>query len=57
MPRWLKWPYILLPIWGLFWMVYFFNGSHGWLDRGYWGQLQQAALTTFPSETLPQEQK
>jgi hypothetical protein len=56
-PRWLKWSYILLPIWGLFWFVYFFNGSQGWLDRGYWGQLQKAALTTFPEETLQQEKQ
>jgi hypothetical protein len=55
-PRWLKWSYFLLPIWGVIWFFYFFNGSYGWLDAGYWNQLQKAALTTFPAETLQQEQ-
>ncbi len=51
-PRWLILTYILLPIWGIISWVVFFNGSYGWLDRGYWNQLQKAALTTFPSETI-----
>jgi len=51
-PRWLKWTYILLPIWGICSWYYYFEGSHGWLDRGYWQQLQRAALTTFPTETI-----
>lgn len=49
-PRWLLWTYILLPIWGIFTGVYYFNGSAGWLDRGYWKQLQIAANTTFPAK-------
>lgn len=47
-PRWLKWVYIILPIWGLFAFYLYWNGSYGWLDRGYWQQLQQAANTTYP---------
>jgi hypothetical protein len=47
-PRWLKWTYILLPIWGIFFFYFFWNGSYGWFDRGYWLQLQRAANTTFP---------
>jgi hypothetical protein len=46
-PKWLKVSYVLLPIWGVIWFFYFFNGSSGWLDAGYWNQLQKAALTTF----------
>ncbi len=45
-PRWLILTYIVLPIWGIYvWGVYW-NGSVGWLDRGYWQQLQEAANTT-----------
>lgn len=47
-PQWLKWVYILAPIWGIFCLYFYWNGSHGWLDRGYWQQLQRAANTTFP---------
>lgn len=45
-PTWLKLTYLILPIWGIlaFWM--YWNGSSGWLDRGYWQQLQRAANTT-----------
>lgn len=46
-PRWLLWSYLLLPIWGIITLFLFWNGSWGWLDRGYWQQLQQAADTTF----------
>jgi hypothetical protein len=56
-PRWLIWSYILLPIWGFISLYYFCNGSHGWLDRGYWNQLQKAALTTFPTENLEELKK
>lgn len=51
-PRWLILTYLILPIWGVLSFAYFWNGSHGWLDRGYWNQLQKAALTTFPYETI-----
>lgn len=49
-PRFLVWTYILLPIWGIFQFYYFWNGSTGWFDRGYWHELQIAANTTFPVE-------
>ena len=45
-PAWLKLTYLVLPIWGLIFLWYFFNGTHGWLDRGAWQALQQAAKTT-----------
>lgn len=45
---WLKATYIILPIWGVITFLIFWNGSHGWLDRGYWDQLQRAANTTYP---------
>jgi hypothetical protein len=47
-PSWLKWTYFILPIWGIISFSMFWNGSHGWWDRGYWHQLQRAANTTFP---------
>jgi hypothetical protein len=47
-PKWLIATYILLPIWGVLWWIFFWNGSYGWLDRGYWNELQKAANTTFP---------
>jgi hypothetical protein len=56
-PKWLILTYIILPIWGVLSFCYFWNGSRGWLDRGYWNQLQRAALTTFPSETLSEIKK
>lgn len=44
----LKFFYITLPIWGIIvWFIYW-NGAHGWLDRGYWFELEKAANTTFP---------
>ncbi len=42
--------YLLLPIWGFVTLYYFWNGSFGWLDQGYWRELQIAANTTFPIE-------
>ena len=47
-PRWLMWTYIILPIWGIFALYLYWNGSVGWLDRGHWQQLQEAANTTYP---------
>ncbi len=47
-PGWLKWTYIIMPIFGLVWLYFFWNGSAGWMDRGYWLELQRAANTTFP---------
>lgn len=47
-PYWLIVTYIILPIWGFFTLFYFWNGSRGWLDPGYWQQLERAANTTYP---------
>lgn len=47
-PMWLKLTYILLPIWGVIWMALYWNGESGWLDRGYWIELEKAANTTYP---------
>ena len=47
-PKWLKWVYATLPFWGILTLYLYWNGSHGWLDRGYWKQLQEAANTTYP---------
>jgi hypothetical protein len=47
-PRWLKWVYVIMPLWGLVWFYFFWNGSYGWLDKGYWSELQQSANTTYP---------
>jgi hypothetical protein len=49
-PKFLILTYILLPIWGIATGYYYWNGSVGWLDRGYWHQLQIAANTTLPYE-------
>ena len=49
-PKFLLWTYAILPIWGIVTFYYFWNGSIGWFDRGYWQQLQIAANTTFPIE-------
>lgn len=47
-PRWLIWTYIILPLIGLFIWIHYWDGSTGWLDRGHWQGLQQAAKTTGP---------
>lgn len=51
-PRWLKINYWLWIVVGVIWFFYFCNGSYGWLDRGYWFELQKAANTTFPTQNL-----
>lgn len=51
-PRWLIVNYIIWPIFGVVWFYYFFNGSYGWLDRGYWQELQRAANTTYPYDNV-----
>lgn len=51
-PKWLKWTYLILPIWGIITFFIYWNGTHGWLDRGYWQQLQRAAHTTFDNRPL-----
>lgn len=58
-PNFLIFNYLFWPIWGIFTFCYFWNGSTGWTDRGYWHELQIAANTTFPIENqnmLPQNQ-
>lgn len=49
---WLKFLYVVLPIWGVIWMFLYWNGVSGWLDRGYWLELEKAAQTTFPVEKV-----
>jgi hypothetical protein len=56
-PKFLIATYLIWPIWGMITFYYFWNGSFGWFDRGYWHELQIAANTTFPIENqnmLPQ---
>lgn len=58
-PKFLKFTYLFWPIWGIITLYFFWNGSIGWFDRGYWHELQIAANTTFPIENqnmLPQNQ-
>lgn len=45
-PTFLKFVYLILPIWGIFWWVQYWDGSQGFLDRGYWKELQVQAHTT-----------
>ena len=50
-PLWLKLVIVILPFWGFATFFVYWNGNFGdWLDRGYWGELQQAAHTTFPQQ-------
>jgi|APSaa5957512535_1039671.scaffolds.fasta_scaffold633806_2 hypothetical protein len=46
-PKFLKLLYLILPIWGIIWFFLYWNGSNGYLDRGHWRELQEAAKTTF----------
>jgi hypothetical protein len=57
-PIWLKFNYVFWIIWGIVCFYYFWNGSYGWFDRGYWNELQRAANTVYPfttTEILDQE--
>lgn len=54
-PKWLIWVYVTLPIWGILTFCLYWNGSYGWLDRGYWQQLQTAANTKFPQVNWTEE--
>lgn len=47
-PSFLYLVYILVFFGGLLAFILFWNGSKGWLDRGFWQKLQQAASTTYP---------
>ena len=49
-PGLLKVTYVVLLVGGILAFFLYWNGSHGWLDRGYWSQLQKAAGTTYPFE-------
>ena len=51
-PKFLLLTYLTLPIWGLITLVYFWNGSVGWFDRGYWHELQIAANTVNPNQNI-----
>lgn len=51
-PRWLTWSYLILPIVGILWWIFFWNGSAGVLDPNYWHELQKAANTTFPIQNV-----
>ena len=58
-PTFLKFTYLFWPIWGIITFYFFWNGSLGWFDRGYWHELQIAANTTFPilnQNMLPENQ-
>jgi len=50
-PKFLKVIYLILAVWGIWAFITYWNGSHGFLDRGYWQKLQKAAHTTYPFET------
>lgn len=47
-PKWLKFLYAFLPIWGIVTFLLYWNGSWGWTDPGRWHELQKAAHTTYP---------
>lgn len=44
-PTFLKFVYVILPIWGIWWWYAYWDGSDGWLDRGYWKELQTQSRT------------
>ena len=50
-PRWLVWVNWTCVAIGLSVLYLYWNGSHGWLDRGYWNELQRAANTQYPFTT------
>jgi hypothetical protein len=45
-PLFLKLTYLILPFWGFYFLIVYWNGSTGWTDRGAWHELQVAANTT-----------
>lgn len=51
-PGYLKFLYITLPILGIISLYLYWDGSHGWLDRGYWHELQKAANTLYDKVTF-----
>lgn len=51
-PTFLKITYLVLPIWGILWFYSYWNGSHGWLDRGYWQELERVAQTKLYEQVV-----
>ncbi len=51
-PRWLIFNYVFWPLWGIVWLILYWNGSTGVLDPDYWQQLQRAANTTYPIQNV-----
>lgn len=49
-PLFLLITYLSIFVWGIWAFIAYWNGSHGWVDRGYWQPLQRAARTTYPFE-------
>ncbi|MBB64398.1 MAG: hypothetical protein CMO81_04985 [Waddliaceae bacterium] len=46
LPSFLKISYFFIALWGFVWLYMFWDGSFGWVDRGYWKELEQVANTT-----------
>jgi hypothetical protein len=44
-PLFLKIAYIIILTWGIWALITYWNGSHGWFDRGHWESLQNGAKT------------
>ncbi len=44
-PRVFKLISLVVFIWGAYWFYSYSSGSTGWLDRGYWQELERAANT------------
>lgn len=51
-PLFLYITYIILILGGLWGFIFFWNGSRGWFDRGFWHPLQEAASTTYPRKDI-----
>lgn len=51
-PKFLLAVYMILPIWGVMWWALYWNGSQGFLDRGYWSDLEEVAGTKKVAEKL-----
>lgn len=49
-PRWLIFSYVATTILAFVLLLLYWNGSFGYLDRGYWKELQEVANTRYPFE-------
>ncbi len=49
-PLFLKWTYAITLIIGIVGFLLYWNGSHGFFDKGTWRALQEGARTTYPFE-------